>query len=349
MGINATIKSLLAKSPGNSSADSSRIRSAKQFNPVDIANAVDSIQRQLNAVVNALQANTSVQDFTVTDKDGALIGWIGSQVVSGASYVGAWFKQIWIGGTNAANAVISTDTSGNVTINGAMITLNSNGVTTTIQNTNSGLGVLSLKSLDNGTGFWSAVTPFGFSLADNTAFQVALLGSSGGHGALILKDNANSNNITLRTNPGGVRLAVFDGTDTGTVGPGTFLVNGTNVISAARVVTGTDVVTPKLNGGTIPTSGPVALNGSQQLVAATAGTGISLGATSITNTGVTSAVAGSGISVSAATGAVTITNTQTSFPGGSTHVAPLAALTGGGAQGSLTFTNGVLTAFVDPT
>ena len=64
-------------------------------------------------------------------------------------------------------------------------------------------------------------------------------------------------------------------------------------------------------------------NGGVQSATAVAGTGISIGSVTttgaathtITNTGVTSVAAGTGISVSASTGGVTITNTSASLPG----------------------------------
>jgi hypothetical protein len=71
-----------------------------------------------------------------------------------------------------------------------------------------------------------------------------------------------------------------------------------------------------VNGSTAATTAVTSFNGRtgavQGVSAAVAGTGISVtgatGAVTITNTGVTSAVAGTGISVSGATGSVTFTN-----------------------------------------
>ena len=93
-----------------------------------------------------------------------------------------------------------------------------------------------------------------------------------------------------------------------------------NTISLPNI-SGTIALTSQLmgaiNGSTAATTAVTSFNGLtgavQGVSAAVAGTGISVsgatGAVTITNTGVTSAVAGTGISVSAATGSVTITNT----------------------------------------
>ena len=81
-------------------------------------------------------------------------------------------------------------------------------------------------------------------------------------------------------------------------------------------VSGTGTVSGLTLSGTVTTSGSLTLGGTLSAVtSAVAGTGISVsgatGAVTFTNTGVTSVTAGSGISVSASTGGVTITNTST--------------------------------------
>lgn len=66
----------------------------------------------------------------------------------------------------------------------------------------------------------------------------------------------------------------------------------------------------------------VSFNGSADVTVHTAGTGISISGTTVTNTGVTSAaVSGTGLSINASTGGVTITSNATSANTGSTIVA----------------------------
>jgi len=376
MGLNTTVRALLTgRSPGSSSVDAARIRNAKQVTPTDVANGVNSLQRQIDVTVTAASSTTVVEDpMTITDTVGSEIGWIGSRVVSSISYIGAWFKTFWLGGSGPSSAVISGNSSGAVIINGATFTLNTNGITTTITNaTASPLGATSLKSLDNASSYWSGTTPTGYNLIDNLGNLLGYIRSDGGQGHISLGNVAGTNSIILTNGGGGSpKLQITSGAGTVIVSPGTPLsVFGNTVVDSSRVITGTDVVTPLLNGGTIPTTGPLAVNGSQQLVSATAGAGITLGATSITNSGVLSNVAGTGISVSGATGNVTITNagvtsavagTGISVSGATgavtvTNTAPFPAggftgsilLIGPTTNGSISVVDGIITAAVDPT
>jgi hypothetical protein len=105
----------------------------------------------------------------------------------------------------------------------------------------------------------------------------------------------------------------------------------------------TSGTTLTFNDATTQTTAPVNTNANVASATAVAGTGISVTAVTttgaathtITNTGVTSAVAGTGITVSGATGAVTISSTAT---GTVTSVA-----TGNGLSGGTITTSGTLT------
>ncbi len=68
--------------------------------------------------------------FGVYNASGVQIGFIGVE----AGNEGAWFKTLSIGGTAYASGKLKADASGNVALDGATLTLNLNGVTTTIQN-----------------------------------------------------------------------------------------------------------------------------------------------------------------------------------------------------------------------
>lgn len=168
MPIQSSITKLLEKSAGSSAVDAGRIRSAQQFNAADVANAINSLQRQLDALTKALQQEQVITQFEVTGTSGSLIGWIGSKVVGAVSYIGAWFQQLYIGGTSAANAKIVADASGNVTINGATITLNSNGTLTTINNSVNpwSSNAASLTSTHVATGDYSMIDPYNLAILD---------------------------------------------------------------------------------------------------------------------------------------------------------------------------------------
>jgi hypothetical protein len=108
----------------------------------------------------------------------------------------------------------------------------------------------------------------------------------------------------------------------------------------------TSGTTLTFNDATTQTTAPVNTSANVTSATAVAGTGISVTAVTttgaathtVTNTGVTSVTAGTGISVSASTGGVTITNTQTPSTGTVTSVA-----TGNGLSGGTITTSGTLT------
>lgn len=87
-------------------------------------------------------------ELDVFDHLGSLIGWIGDDTAN-SGFVGGWFKQLRVGGANPTNSPIVADSSGNVTINGAPITLNSGGSTTTINNASLSVGIQALLAKNN--------------------------------------------------------------------------------------------------------------------------------------------------------------------------------------------------------
>ena len=120
-------------------------------------------------------------------------------------------------------------------------------------------------------------------------------------------------------------------------------------------------ITPVINGGTglstIPTNGQLLIgNGTgYTLNTLTPSSGITVtnatGAITVANSGVLSNVAGTGISVSGATGNVTISNTGVvSFSGGTTGLTPAAATTGAVTlAGTLAIANGGTNGSATPT
>jgi hypothetical protein len=184
---------------------------------------------------------------------------------------------------------------------------------------------------------------------DNTALS---LGSVSGNVNIV-------NNATGAAIPG-LRILTDDQDFIGSFGT---VIKPISYATAERTQTlqdasGTIALTSQLmgtvNGSTAATTAVTSFNGLtgavQGVSAAVAGTGISVsgatGAVTITNTGVTRAVAGTGISVSGATGSVTITNIGVqSFNGNTGAVQGVSAavgstyLTVSGSTGSVTFTN----------
>jgi hypothetical protein len=245
MGLNATVRKLLTRNPGSSAIDAARVRNSAQVSPTDVANSITSVQRQIDAVVTVALADQTVSDpITVSGEDGGQIGWIGTVVQNAVSYLGMWFQNFWLGGTSPATAQIYSDSIGDVFIDGAEIVntlfeLNLNGVTTSIENLNSAVGVLSIKSLSNSTSYYSGATPTGFELLDNLGNSLGSLRSSGGSGHLDLSNVAATNTINLITGGGGApKLSITSAAGTVSISPGTPLsVFGNTVIDSSRNAT----------------------------------------------------------------------------------------------------------------
>lgn len=105
----------------------------------------------------------------------------------------------------------------------------------------------------------------------------------------------------LKTNGAGANLSWTAAGGTGTV---------TSVATSGYVTGGPVTTTGTISLGSMGAASRIMGSGSggSSIIDLSAGTGISIGASSISNSGVTSNVAGTGIGVSGATGAVTITN-----------------------------------------
>lgn len=81
------------------------------------ADAFTQLQQSINQIYSLLKApGQPLQSFSVTDSNGALIAWAGSQVVNNISYEGIWAKMLYVGGDSAADAPFFTDGNGNVVI-----------------------------------------------------------------------------------------------------------------------------------------------------------------------------------------------------------------------------------------
>jgi hypothetical protein len=259
-----------------------------------VANSITSVQRQIDAVVTVALADQAVSDpITVSGEDGGQIGWIGTVVQNAVSYLGMWFQNFWLGGTSPATAQIYSDSIGDVFIDGVEIVntlfeLNLNGVTTSIENLNSAVGVLSIKSLSNSTSYYSGATPTGFELLDNLGNSLGSLRSSGGSGHLDLSNVAATNTINLITGGGGApKLSITSAAGTVSMSPGTPLsVFGNTVVDSSR--NGSFASVTASTGDVNITSGLLALNGTTRITnagnAAFAQLAVDLKAAAVTGT-----------------------------------------------------------------
>ncbi len=225
--LNTTTAAILKQSTGNALTEIAIVRNGirpgsglRQMTPApaqDTADMGHNLQIQIDQIKQALAIPPPpITDFQVVDANGALIGWIGTQDVGNVSFVGAWFKDIYIGGIDAAHAVITANDSG-VVINGASITLNLNGVTTVISNGHapSDADVESLTSIDNATGDYSYVNPFEFQsdhqVSPGVYTNCANFGQTGGDGLWQILSSDHLTRMTANVSPGGgARINMVD-------------------------------------------------------------------------------------------------------------------------------------------
>jgi hypothetical protein len=148
--------------------------------------------------------------FGVYNASGSQIGFIG--VESGNE--GAWFKTLSVGGTSYGTGKIRADSSGNVTINDATLTLNLNGVTTVITNANDTIGSLiaGMRITDNSTAYYTSYRANSVSLTDGSVSRV-LISAGGGSpdpgGRVSVNNTSGSTTITLTGGTGIVSASSF--------------------------------------------------------------------------------------------------------------------------------------------
>ena len=107
------------------------------------ANAISSDKLDAT-VINVGGGGSKPGKFAVFNAAGSQIGFIG---VEGGNE-GGWFRTLSIGGTSYSTGKLKADASGNVTIDGATLTLFANGITSVIDNSNSGGYVSGFRSTD---------------------------------------------------------------------------------------------------------------------------------------------------------------------------------------------------------
>lgn len=122
-----------------------------------------------------------VSKFNVWDLSSNRIGFIGDDT-GDSNYVGAWFKRIRGGGTAPSNAPLQTDDVGNMTLNGATITLNKNGIVTTINNDTEQGYPVGLKVTDGANSTYVTVGRLRLYHGDSASIRVeAYIGGDAGY------------------------------------------------------------------------------------------------------------------------------------------------------------------------
>ncbi len=214
------------------------------------ANAIGATQIAANAVTTAKLDATEISvggggskpgKFGVYNASGSQIGFIG--VESGNE--GGWFKTLSVGGTSYSGGKLKADSSGNVTINDATLTLNSNGLTTQVSNGSNPFSLFAgFICTNNTSGLFSSASDTRFELADGafgSASSRIRISSGGGS-----PDPGPS--ITLSNRPTGsattITLAGIGGTitATGAISGGSFSIGLTpGVTASSSVLTGLTV------------------------------------------------------------------------------------------------------------
>ncbi len=163
-----------------------------------------------------------VSEVKIFDTLGSLIGWIGDDTAN-SGFVGAWFKQLRVGGASPSSAIITADSSGNVAINGATFVLNLNGVTTTLNNSITGGVSTGLSVINNSNNAGVKL------LAGASAAAVQVFNSLGNAVGRITVDvgGTDAGQVTV-SKPGGKSCGMDAGVATGnptfTAGPSGILI-----------------------------------------------------------------------------------------------------------------------------
>lgn len=257
----------------------------------------------------------------------ALNAFLPSQTGSGGSY-------LQTDGTNTSWQAVSngTVTSVSTVTTGMGLTLAVSNPTSTPTLTLAG----TLTTGHGGTGL-TTFTSNGVFFANSTSSvsQVALNATATNKFLTQVSSGTPAFNVIAQADLPTISLT---GDVTGSASGGSIATTLASVVVAATVGSATliPVITYDAKGRITSTTTAANPQGTVTSVAATAGTGISIagspittsGTLTITNTGVTSAVAGTGISVSGATGAVTFTNAGVTSLAGTASQVTVSASTG---------------------
>jgi hypothetical protein len=252
---------------------------------------------------------------------------------------------VTINATTSGVATVTAGTAISVTGTGTNPIINNTGVTSAIAGTGIGVSSATGGVTFTNTGVTSIIAGTNVTISGSTG-AVTINATAGGGGVSTVSagtaisitgtgSNPIVNNIGVTSNVAGAGISVSSATGAVTVtNTGvTSIVAGTGITisgsTGAVTVNATATSFPGF-GGPPPAIAAAGSTGTATTAShsdhthagvgsAVAGTGISVssatGAVTFTNTGVTSIVAGTGITISGATGAVTVNATATSFPG----------------------------------
>lgn len=197
-------------------------------------------------VINVGGGGSKPGQFAVYNSSGSQVGWIGTD--SGNS--GAWFKTLRIGGTSYANGIVQADSSGNVTIDGATLALNLNGVTTTVGNVLDNSDYVGLRVKRTATNSRVLVTPDDIFMLDNGGGIPFYVTNNGTAGYLEVRHNSSS--IICQIDPQNARvqllnmeLTVQNFIDT----LDEYRVNGVRVVEGRKSAIGTASTSHSTGGG----------------------------------------------------------------------------------------------------
>ncbi len=141
--------------------------------------------------------NTGTPYISIKDDAGVEIGRIGAEIDTG--FDGAWFKSLRIGGADLAHPVVTADSSGNVTIDGATLQLDSNGLVTKIANETATGGVNGVSVYSSNLGAAALIRPSQIIIAPTTA----------GATQHVLLDGGSNGFLHLADTNGNVKIAVY--------------------------------------------------------------------------------------------------------------------------------------------
>lgn len=198
------IKPLLSK---DEKTPPSLLQLADAFRRVspETAQALSLVQQHFERIYKTLQSTPEAQDpIVVTDQDGNLIAWIGAQ----DKYIGAFFAQVYIGGTGPDTANLFVDNTGTLNIRNAIIIVQKDGATTTLGNYIDPNGTMGIQVKNDVSGFKAAMGDSGLYVwNDAEASVIAEVANGSGSGRITVYDPATGK--YTRATPG--RLEVYSG------------------------------------------------------------------------------------------------------------------------------------------
>ncbi len=177
----------------------------RQTDPIS-AQGFQRVQQHLERIYGILKSQPEATDpIVITDQDGKLIAWIGSQ----DKYIGAFFAQIYIGGDGPDTANLFVDNTGTLNIRNAIIVIQKDGATTTLGNYIDANGTMGIQVQNDLHGYKTAMGDRGLYVwnDDETSVIAEIANDTTGKGISTVYDPASGRYV--RNTPG--RVEVFSG------------------------------------------------------------------------------------------------------------------------------------------